>query len=60
MKQAGYVRLAEDQRLPENEHRKKDWQNKDINIQGYYLLAANVYDQAQRDMFKAGFRKVEL
>ena len=49
-KENGYVKLAEDQRLPENPRpRKNVWGN--TRGEGYF--------RCQQDMLKAGFRKVK-
>ena len=53
LKQAGYVRLAEDQSLPPNPY---------FDSISYPELTEKcfAYDKAKQDMLKANFRKVEL
>jgi disulfide oxidoreductase YuzD len=45
----GYVKLADEQKLPENRH----------TIGGAYYMVRDAYSEAQQDMLNAGFRKVE-
>ena len=53
IREEGYVKLADDQKLPEQ----PTWCSLDgVAIRG----ATSVYTIAQRDMLKEGFRKVEI
>lgn len=64
IKEAGYVKLADDQSLPENPKANTKLGNIDYHyIRGklYYRAFDNihtVYKQAQQDMLKQGWRKV--
>jgi len=61
IKKAGYVRLADDQSLPENPYAKGNVRSVGgTMVIGYDPISGGVYQEAQDDMLKAGFRRVEL
>lgn len=56
IKQANYVRLDPDQSLPENPYHPNPLREYDHQITDAGMIG---YGEAQQDMLKAGFRKIE-
>jgi len=62
IKQAGYVKLADDQSLPENPYEAEinEEHREPASEDDVWLMAYNGFERAKSYMLKAGFRRVEL
>jgi len=61
IKEEGYVKLSDDQTLPENPKARARLGSVDYHeYNGSFVNTYTVYKQAQQDMLKAGFRRVEI